>query len=102
MTVWDMQMPPGSANPSNRAAMFTPLAIEVSAFDDHVADIDPDAKLDAFALRSRMPRWTSIAALTASTTLGNSMRMPSPLVFTTRVGYCLFLGSTVPVGSEGG
>ena len=73
------------------------IAIEVSPIDDHVAEVDPDAELYTFLLRTSalrlcMPCWTSIAQPSASTTLGNSTRIPSPVVFTTRPRYCLFLG----------
>jgi hypothetical protein len=36
------------------------------------------------AFRVAIPRCMETAHVTASTTLGNSMRMPSPVVFTTR------------------
>jgi hypothetical protein len=36
------------------------------------------------ALRSAMPRWISTAQRTASMTLANSTRIPSPVVLTTR------------------
>jgi hypothetical protein len=39
------QIPPGSASPSSRAARLTP--VDVVAFDDHVANVDPDAALSA-------------------------------------------------------
>ena len=64
------------------------VAIDVAVLDDDVAEIDADAKHDAPvvlgtpALRSAMPRCHSIAQRTASTTLVNSTRMPSPVVFT--------------------
>ena len=56
---------------------------------DHIAEMDADAEFDARsggspALRSAMPLWTSMAQRTASTTLRNSMRMPSPVRLTTR------------------
>ena len=40
-------MPPGSAKPSSRAATLTPSPVDVLALDDHVAQVDTDAELDA-------------------------------------------------------
>ena len=56
---------------------------------DHIAQMDADAELDAAlgwspALRSTMPFCTSTAQRTASATLLNSMRTPSPVRLTTR------------------
>ena len=56
---------------------------------DHIADMDADPELDAAfrwqaALRSTIPFCTSMAQRTASTTLRNSMMLPSPVRFTTR------------------
>ena len=39
-------MPPGCAIPSRRAATFTPIAEDVIAFDNHIAQVDPDTKID--------------------------------------------------------
>ena len=83
-------MPPGSAMPSSRAATLTPSPKMSLAFDHDIAEIDADAKLDPAvsaarsALRSAMPRWTSTAQRTASTTLRNSTSTPSPVVLTMR------------------
>ena len=65
------------------------IAIDVVAFDDHVAEIDADAKFDAAILRhwrcvSRISRWISAAHATALTTLANSTSMPSPVSLTMR------------------
>ena len=40
-----MQIPPGSANASSRAA--NAVTVDVVAVDDHIAEIDPDAARDA-------------------------------------------------------
>ena len=45
------------------------------------------------ALRSAMPRCTSTAQRTASTTLGNSSSRPSPVVLTIRPPYSKIFGS---------
>jgi hypothetical protein len=47
-----MQMPPGSANPLQSGRNVHPIAIEVSAIDDHVAEIDPNAELNSFLRRN--------------------------------------------------
>jgi hypothetical protein len=41
----EMQIPPGSASPSRRAAIFTPSPKKISVLQHDVADINPDAKL---------------------------------------------------------
>ena len=74
------------------------IAEDVVAVDDDVADIDADAELDALvggtpALRSAMPRCTSTAQRTASTTLANSSSRPSPVVLTMRPPYSAIFGS---------
>jgi hypothetical protein len=46
-----MQIPPGSANASSRAAMLTPSPEYVVLFNDHVAQIYPDAEPDPALLR---------------------------------------------------
>ena len=46
-----MQIPPGSASASRRAAMLTPSPKDVAVFDDDVADIDADAKFDPASRR---------------------------------------------------
>ena len=43
-----MQIPPGSANASSRAA--NAVTVDVVAVDDHIAEIDADAESDAFAV----------------------------------------------------
>src|SRR3712207_6590340 len=43
-------MPPGSASPSNRAAMLSAVAVKVALVTDHVAQADPDAEADAALL----------------------------------------------------
>jgi hypothetical protein len=43
-TIPEMQIPPGSARLSSRAATFDPITINLIALDNHVAEVDPDAK----------------------------------------------------------
>jgi hypothetical protein len=45
-----MQMPPGSARASSRAANVDAVAIDVVAIDDYVAEVDPDPENDALVL----------------------------------------------------
>ena len=75
------------------------VAEDVVVVDDDVADVDADAEFDPIrcgtsALRSAMPRWTSIAQRTASTALANSTSMPSPVVLTMRPRCAAMVGST--------
>jgi hypothetical protein len=49
---------------------------------------------DVPALRSPIPRWISTAHQTASTTLANSARKPSPVVLTMRPRCSVIFGST--------
>ena len=83
-------MPPGSAMASSRAAMLTPSPWMSLVFDDHIAQIDADAELDALICRDsgialahrraaspprkRPPRRRS----------ANSTNNPSPVVLTMR------------------
>jgi hypothetical protein len=65
------------------------VAEDVAVLDDDVADIDADAPFDAPICRYSgipllTPACTSIAQRKASTTLENSTRSPSPVVFTIR------------------
>src|ERR1700737_2412883 len=46
-----MQMPPGSAMLSSRAAMFNAVSKDVMGFDDYVADVNADAKCDTHVFR---------------------------------------------------
>jgi hypothetical protein len=43
-----MQMPPGSAKPSSRAATLTAVAKDVVGFDDDVAEVDPHSEANEF------------------------------------------------------
>jgi hypothetical protein len=75
------------------------ITVDVVAITDNVAKIDPDTEDDPLvlgvcALRSTIPRCSSTARRTASTTLGNSANMPSPVVFTMRPRCSLIFGST--------
>ncbi len=52
------------------------------------------ARAGGRALRSTMALWTSIAQRTASTTLRNSMMLPSPVCLTTRPRWAAMAGAT--------
>jgi hypothetical protein len=61
------------------------VAVEVAALDDHVAEVDADAKLHAVvgpmpAFRSGIASCMSSAQRTAATALANSTSRPSPVV----------------------
>ena len=95
----EMQIPPGSA--SLRAAPRYSRHRQRCRRSSMMMSptIDADAKLDALsagtpALRSAMPRCISTAQRTASTTLANSTRMPSPVVLTMRPRCSAIFGST--------
>jgi hypothetical protein len=65
------------------------IAEDIVALDNDVAEIDADAELNALVRRNSLLReaiscCTSIAQRTASTTLANSTRIPSPVVLTMR------------------
>src|ERR1700730_11288461 len=45
-TVREMQIPPGSASASSRAATLTPSPKDVSALGDDIAEVDADAQPD--------------------------------------------------------
>src|SRR6201997_865901 len=75
------------------------VAIEVVALDDHIAEIDADAQIDALSAptpvsRSGIACCTATAQRTASTTLANSTSIPSPVVLTMRPLCSAILGST--------
>src|SRR5215471_11825766 len=67
------------------------VTIDVITVDNDIAKIDADAKSGAFRLF--IPRCTSTAQRRASTTLGNSIRIPSPVVLTTRPRCSAMFGS---------
>ena len=63
------------------------IAVDVVAFDDHVAEIDADPQHDGSVAQRFDPapgaeRCTERAQFTASTTLPNSTMVPSPISFT--------------------
>jgi hypothetical protein len=62
------------------------VPVGVVLVDDDVAEIDADAELDAgtLSLRNAISRCSSTAQRTASTTLANSTKSPSPVVLTMR------------------
>jgi hypothetical protein len=73
-------------------------AQDVAILDDDVADIDAHANSSrrsegVAALRVIISRCTSTAQRTASTTLANSTRRPSPVVLTMRPRCSAILGS---------
>jgi len=77
--------PTRSASDSNRAATFTPSPWMSSSSTIMSPRLTP-TRTDPLIFRDRdvrspIPRWTATAQATASTTLGNSIRMPSPVVF---------------------
>jgi hypothetical protein len=59
------------------------------------SDSGPGDCAGTSALRSAMPRWTSTAQRKASTTLANSARSPSPVIFTIRPRCSSILESTM-------
>ena len=76
-----------------------PVAENIVLLDDHVSEIDADAEVDAplsgnAGSRSAIPRCTSTAQRTASTTLANSAKKPSPVFLTTRPRCSAIFGST--------
>src|SRR5262249_29841954 len=94
-----IQIPPGSASASSRAATFTPSPKMSYSSTITSPRLIPIRKVmrpfsGVFALRSAIPRWTSAAHRTASTTLGNSARKPSPVFFTIRPRCSAILGLT--------
>ena len=96
----ETQMPPGSARFLQARRHVHAVAEDVVTVDHDVADMDADAELDALVrvrspiLRSAMPRCTSTAQRTASTTLSNSTSRPSPVVLTRRPRCSAIFGST--------
>jgi hypothetical protein len=77
-----------------------PVTKDVVLFNDNVAQVDANAESDPplfghFGSRSIIPRWISAAQRTASTTLANSARKPSPVFFTIRPLCSLIFGSRV-------
>lgn len=66
--------------------MLTPSPWMSPALDDHVARVDPDPELETLSGRDTgVPLGQALlhrgAQATASTTLGNSISSPSPVVF---------------------
>ena len=65
------------------------IAVDVAVFDNDVAEVHSDPEGDPLFFRCPgiafgHPRCTATAQATASITLGNSIRMPSPVVLTMR------------------
>jgi transposase len=86
----DRQIAPGLATLCNRAAMLTPSPIRSPSLSSTTSPrwmpIRNSMRLSGatLALRSTIPLWTSMAQLTASTTLRNSMMLPPPVRLTMR------------------
>jgi len=80
------------------------VAEDIVLLKNHVAEIDPDPKQDTPLFgdtppRSSIPRWISIAQRTASVTLENSDKNPSPVFSSVRPLCSLIFGSTnCPLG----
>ena len=98
-TTREMQIPPGSASASSRAATFTPSpkmscssAITSPRFTPIRSLIRRSSGISGS--RSSIPRCTSTALRTASTTLANSAKKPSPVFFTIRPRYSAIFGLT--------
>ena len=93
-------MPPGLATSSRRAAMLTPSPIRSPSASSTTSPTWTPIRnsirrsFGTPALRSIMPFCTSTAQRTASTTLRNSTRAPSPVRFTTRPAWTAMVGST--------
>ena len=97
--------PSGYANPARLGQSLEPrrdidpVAENVAILDDDVALMDADAQLDAAGplghrrLGPAISRWTSTAQRSASTTLANSTRNPSPVVLTSRPRCAAIVGS---------
>jgi hypothetical protein len=82
-----MQIPPGSASASRRAAILTPSPKMSPSSTMTSPRLTPMRNLmrrssGTSGSRSIIPRWTSAAQRTASTTLANSANKPSPVFFT--------------------
>src|ERR1700730_19369122 len=94
-----MHIPPGSARASSRAATLTPspnMSCSSTITSPRLTPMRKVMRLSSgvSALRSAIPRWTSAAHRTASTTLENSASIPSPVFFTIRPRCSLIFGST--------
>ena len=90
---------PGSARASSRAAILTPSPKMSSSSTMTSPRLIPTrnsirCSAGAAALRSTIPRCTSTAQRTASTTLANSAKKPSPVFFTIRPRCSVIFGST--------
>jgi hypothetical protein len=92
-------MPPGSASASRRAATLTPSPKMSSSSTMTSPRLIPMRNLirrssDISGSRSAIPRWISAAQRTASTTLANSAKKPSPVFFTIRPRCSAIFGLT--------
>jgi len=92
------QIPPGSANPSSRAATLTPspkMSRPSLMISPRLIPMRSSMRRSGgtSVFRSAIARCTSTAQRTASTTLANSINRPSPVVLTMRPRCSLTLGS---------
>ena len=97
-TIADTQIPPGSATPSSRAAMLTPSPWMSPSSTMMSPELIPTRNSmrrssGVAAFRDPIPLCTVMAQATASTTLGNSIRRPSPVVLTMRPLCSATIGS---------
>ena len=83
-TEWVMAMPPGGAACCRRTTKPTAAPKPVLARDEDVGEADADANLDRVIGAAGVPCaiavWKAIAQRTLSSTFGNSMSAPSPIV----------------------
>ena len=99
-----MQMPPGSAMLSSRAAMLTPSPKMSCGSTITSPILMPTRKAMRLSsaspiVSSLMRVWNCTAARTASTALGNSAKNPSPVFFTMRPPCSAIAGSTASARS---
>ncbi len=84
-----MAMPPASSKRLNPISDVYAVAVDVIALDNDVTQVDAYAEINAAlrraaAFRSALLCWISTAQRSASTTLWNSTRIPSPIVLIKR------------------
>ena len=94
----EIEMPPGSAMPSIRAAMLTPSPKISSPSMMMSPTLMPMRNWIGLASElpascSRTCLWISIAQVTASTALANSTSAPSPMSLTMRPEWAAIVGS---------
>jgi hypothetical protein len=92
----EMQMPPGSASGSNRAAMITPSPIRSSPSGTTSPWCTP-MRSRRLSARARNVPWMAMAQRSACTVLANSTKNPSPVVLNNRPPCVPASGSIVSV-----